>query len=219
MYFNDRIALGETLAGGLKEMRHTDAVILCLSEASLLTCLSMAMRLRAWVLPLVFEPIHNPASAQQLVGAIDRDGNFIPHPMLEDMDEARRAAVDELVSQQKTATQKLVQKRFASYDMKADYSRLEGRNIILVSDVLTDPLALVVAEKVLPRTRIKSLAIAIGNASPDVATLARISAPKVVILDVISGIPLNPDTYFSQPDPYDLDQKHTLTKHIATYWQ
>jgi len=80
MNFVDRIALGGKLAQRVKSLNGKDAVILCLQESSLLTCLTMARQLHAWVYPLIYAPVYTSDHARQLLGAYGQEGAFFPLP-------------------------------------------------------------------------------------------------------------------------------------------
>src|SRR5674476_1635760 len=67
MNFMDRTALGNTLAHKLLQLRGKGAVILCLQESSLLTCLTMAKQLHAWVYPLIYAPVYTSANTHRML--------------------------------------------------------------------------------------------------------------------------------------------------------
>lgn len=220
MYFNDRIALGTTLARGLQDFRGKDAVILCLKESSLLTCLTMAKELRAWVYPLVFMPIYSKDNPRLTLGAVDENGKSYLNPEigineLEQLPTAFKSAVED----QKQEALAAIKQQLASYGMEFDIHHLDGRDVIIAGDIVTSPLPLVVAWQLLDTIVPKSLTIVVGNATPAVADLVRISGDKTTVLDVLSGVVSDDDHYFQHPDSYSLEEKRKLTQHIATYWQ
>lgn len=221
MYFIDRATLGKTLAGSLQEFRGKDAVILCLKDSSLLTCLTMAMQLRAWVYPLVFVPIYSEDGAHQMIGAVDEDGQFCFDSQTSSTTEIEQLPpeVQTAIRNQRQGAILSTHRQLVSYGMPLDKQRLNGRDVIIVGDVLTSPLPLIVAMQMLSTVTPKSLTAVVGNATPSVVDLVRISADKTTILDVISGVVFDDDHYFEHPDTYTMEQKRTLTQHIATYWQ
>jgi hypothetical protein len=96
---------------------------------------------------------------------------------------------------------------------------LDGRQVILVGDVITSPLPLVVAHELLKDVTPKNLTAVVGNVTPEVAQLVRMSASDTEILDILSGIVFDESHYFEHVDEYTSKQKHTLTENIAAYWQ
>ena len=220
VYFNDRITLGKKLSSGLQDLKGKDAVILCLKDSSILTCLTMAKELRAWVYPLVFVPVYSQNAAHRTLGAVDDEGNFYEYFEPSEMEREPLSPEDlAAVEDQKNVAAKSAQKELAAYGMKLDKHRMDGRDVIIVGDVITSTLPLTVAHQFLTSVSPKSLTVVAGNATPSVADLIRVSADRTIILDVLSGVVSDDNRYFQHPDAYTLEQKHTLTRHIVTYWQ
>lgn len=219
MYFNDRIALGKVLTSGLQDFRGKDAVIVCLKESSLLTCLIMAMEIDAWVYPLVYAPVTTQDISRRVVGAIDEEGSFVINP---DIPEASEETIPEsiasLAESQKNTAMQAVNAQRTEYDMKFDKHRMDGRDVILASDVLTSGLPLAVGANLLRGVNTKSLTAVVGNATPSVAELVRVDADRTTVLDILSGVAADDEHYFRHQDDYSLDQKRVITKHIAAYW-
>jgi len=214
-----RITLGDVLAHRVQSLRGKDAVIVCLQESSLLTCLTMARRLRAWVYPLIYEPVYTPDAAHRLLGAYDQDGDFCPNPGSPTSEAEPETDAHEISEKQRTKALKSVRDRVAAYGMELNKHQLDGRHAILAADVLTSPLPIVVAQRFLADVSPRSLTAVVGNATAQAAQLVRLSAAQTEILDVLSGIAFDDNHYFEQPDAYSVAEKHTLTQHIATYWQ
>lgn len=218
----DRTNLGDMLAQRLKHLHGQDAVILCLQENSLLTCLTMATELHAWVFPLVYSPIYTTDQAHRLIGAFDQAGTFCALEPKQSGEEEKTAETDpvaELAAEQRSDAMKSIHEQVKSYKISLDKHLLDGRDLVLAADVLTSPLPLIVAQQFLKDIFPRSLTAVVGNATPDVAQLLRISAGKTEILDVLSGIAFDHDHYFEHPDSYTEEQKRTLTEHIAAYWR
>lgn len=211
MYFTDRVTLGKQMAQGLDKYVGKDAVIICLDEASLLSCLSMARQLRAWVYPLVYEPVYSKNGAYTLIGAVDAKGEIYLHS-----DTTKEA--EELVNSQRESAKAAARKKQAAYEMTLDQNILTGRDVILACDVLVDPIPLLIARRMLDHALPKSLHIVIGNASPTVAEQVRMTADETLVLDVLSGVIADKDRYFQKQDEYTIEQKRSLTKHITAYW-
>ncbi len=210
MNFKNRPEVGTMLADKLHQFRSQDAIVVCLQENSLLTCLTLASQLRAWVYPLVYETVAAPNDPQQIVGAFDQDGTFYSNP---------GSSGEQPTETDKAAAMDVIKKRIASYDMPLDKHIMVERDVILAGDVVTSPLPLLIAQQLVFSVRPKSITAAVGNVTPDVALLFHQSAMKADILDILHGIVLEDDRYFEQTDAYTLEQKYNLTRNIATYWE
>lgn len=220
MYFNDRITLGKKLSLGLQDLKGRDAVILCLKDDSLLTCLTMARDLRAWIYPLVFVPVYSQDIARVLLGAVDEVGTFYAYAGASEA-EQQELTPEALgaIEEQKHEAAQTASKQLTAYGMKLDKQQMGGRDVIIVGDVITNTLPLTVAQQFLATVSPKSLTIAAGNASPEVADLIRVSADRTIVLDVLSGTVSDDNRYFRHVDSYTPEEKQTLTRNIATYWQ
>ncbi|CAN5339192.1 hypothetical protein BH09PAT4_BH09PAT4_07560 [soil metagenome] len=216
MYFVDRVTLGKTLAQGLQDLRGKEAVILCLKESSLLTCLSMAMQLRAWVFPLLYVPLYAQDNERTVLGVVSADGEFTASN--QNITRQAAASSPDLERQKQTALEVLRQK-LSGYGMKLDNHSMDGRDVVLAADVLSDPQPLIVGRQLLDAINPKSITVVAGNVTPLVADQIRVSASKTTVLDVLSGVVSDDDRYFQQPDAYSLQEQYKLAQHIATYWQ
>ena len=219
MNFMDRTALGNTLAHRLQQLRGKDAVIICLQESSLLTCLTMAAQLRAWIYPLVYVPAYTSDSSHQLLGAFDQEDEFCPLPDGPADKAEVPAEIAAAIEEQKPAALDLLRDQKAKYGITFDQHRLDGRHVIIAGDIVTSILPLVMAQRLLGNVHPRTLTAVAGNATPETAQLIRISAGHVEVLDVLNSIVFDDDHYFEHTDEYTTDQKYTLTQHIAAYWQ
>lgn len=215
MFFADRVTLGKTFARNAQKLSGQDAVVVCLKEESLLTCLTLAMQLRAWIYPLLYVPIHSDDASRQLLGAYYETGLFCQNPDMHTLNDDD----NQTIAHKQPAAQDKLQRLMSAYEMNLYRHVMNGRDIILVGDVLTSTLPLAVAKAVLSDITPKSLTILVGNAIPAVADQVRLLSGQTIVLDVLNG-PISEDNrYFERPDTYTLSQKQTITKHIATYWQ
>jgi predicted phosphoribosyltransferase len=245
MNFIDRISLGDALALRLQQFRDKDAIIICLQESSLMTCLTIASQLRAWLYPLVYEPVYATDGSRRLLGAYGPDGIFCPlperhTPVQATVDRLQKPghasgkhhghasahkakatadSDDKAIKKQKAEATKAVEKRLSAYGVALDIHQLDGRDVILVADVLTDGLPLEVAHQVLRQAKPRSLTAAAGNTTPEVADTLRRSAGTTEIMDVLSGVTFDHERYFEHRDSYTPEQQYALAQHIAAYWQ
>jgi predicted phosphoribosyltransferase len=207
------------LAKHVQQYHRKNAIILCLQESSLLTCLTMAKQLHAWVYPLIYAPIYTPNHAHQLLGAYDQDGKFIPLPGGSTSDSNVSEEMEKVIAGQHAEAMKSNKSQASKYGITLDKHRMDGRDIILVGDVVTNKLPLLAAQQLLKSVSPKSVTAMVGNATPDAAQLVRISAGKTEILDILSGVFYSEDHYFEHADKYTPEQKRAITQNIAAYWQ
>lgn len=220
MLFNDRTALGKKLAGALQQYRGKDAVVLCLKDRSLLTSVMVAADLRAWVYPLLSVPVYSQDLTRQLYGAYDQDGEFCINPeaieqRLEEFSPDTRAYIE---SQRTNAIYQITDQA-AKFEMTFSKEVMQGRDVIIVGDIINSTMPFALARQLLSSIRPRSISVALGGTTPQGAAAARLLAEEPVILDVISGVLLDDEHYFEHPDAYDLEQKYALTQHIAAYWR
>lgn len=218
MYFDDRVALGKTLSEELKSLRGKDAVILCIKESSLLTCLTIAQELRAWIYPLAYAPVFSEGNPHQPIGAFDQLGNFCINPEAFDTETIPESVMEE-AQKQKDAAMKSNNEFLQSYELQPEEQPLVNRHIIIAGDVITSTLPLGVALKLIAGMHPAGLALAVGSATPAVADMVRSNIGEATVLDVLSGVISQDEHYFQRPDSYTIDEKRTLARHIATYWK
>lgn len=219
MNFTSRTILGNLLTQKLPHFRGKGAIILCLQESSLLMCLSMARELHAWVFPLIYEPVYMGGHGHRLLGAYDQDGDFCPDPDGLAAKEPLSPQMTKTIESQKPEAMKAIKAQLTSFDMKLNKHHMDGRDVIMAGDILTNAMPLVVAQRVLSQVSPKSLTTVVGNVTPEVAELVRISAADTVILDVLTGTVFDHNHYFEHGDSYTTEQTHSLTQHIAAFWQ
>lgn len=219
MNFTDRTSLGNTLALKVQRFHGKGAVVVCLQESSLLTCIALASQLRAWVYPLLYAPVKAPGQNHTFLGAFDQEGNFCRVPETYKGGIKESLETEAYIFEQRPAAMKSIASQLKEYDMKLDKNHLNGRDVILAGDILTSPLPLVVAEKFLKHVSPKSISAVFGNVAPDVAELARLSASETEILDVLSGIVFDDNHYFEHSDSYTIKEKKAVAKNISAYWK
>ncbi|HEY2004082.1 MAG TPA: hypothetical protein VGH44_03110 [Candidatus Saccharimonadia bacterium] len=219
MNYTSRVSLGNTLAQRLKEFRGKGAIVVCLEESSLLTCLTIASQIHAYVYPLLFEPIYSQDSMHQPLGAYDQDGELCPIPGTHVSESDLTPEMRSMLKHLHGPAVETVMNEKQKFGMELDKSTLNGRDVILAVDILTSVIPVIVARKLLSEIAPKSVTAVAGNATLETAQLLRLTAARTEILDVISGITFDPNHYFEDRDGYSTDQQHTLTRNIASYWQ
>lgn len=211
MNFMNRTVLGNMLVQRLEQFRGKDAVIVCLQEDALMTCVTIASQLRAWVYPLLSVPLYS--NKHELLGAFDQDGVFCPLPGIEMPDN-----LAEILQKQRPLAMKSIHDQMTEYGMSLDKHQMDGHDVILAADILTDLLPLTVAQHLLKEVSPRTVSAVVGNATTEAAQLLRIST-HAEILDVLSGIIFNNDHYFEHADTYTPKQKRAIAQRINAYWQ
>lgn len=219
MYFNDRIALGNVLADNLRDLTDTNAVLLCLTPSSMMTVVAMAARLRAWIFPLFYELIKNPAVPNMTLGAVLPNGDFVRFP---DVTDREFAAIEQRYAEQFNAekqagTQRLAQ-TISQYNGATDVSLLHNRVIVLVGDVLYSTFELEVAKMILRQAKPARVLGVAGNATIDVSQQFHLSTDQSQVLDIMPSLVLTGDHYFENQDNYTQREKQILASNIAQYW-
>lgn len=209
MRFLSRSTLGFKLANDLRNSKGTDAVVVCLKESSLLTAITVAAQLRAWVYPLAYAPIYASDGSRRILGAFTAAGGVVS---LESdgaiRDEKALHLAEHAVSEQVQRIGNLANKDV-----------LNGRSVLFVGDVVVDILPLSVAQDLLTTVQAAKVTVALGNVTAPVAEQARMIADTVVLKDILSSVVQDDDKYFEQADDYSLQQQYELVHNIATYWQ
>lgn len=208
MRFLNRSSLGIQLAKELQYLRGKEAVVVCVTQSALMTAISVASEIRAWVYPLVYAPVFTSNGLHRVAGVINHSGVYTQLTPNSLSEEKERLLAEHDVGRQ-----------LELVGMMPDEGVLLGRAVILVGDSIIDPLPLQVAGEVIRNVRPASIAVALGNASVAVAEQARNLADTVIIKDILSGILLDNGKYFEQVDEYDIEQQYELVRNIATYWR
>lgn len=219
MYFSDRATLGEQMAGILSTDRGSDAIIIGLKKSSLMVCITLAVRLRAWIYPLFFETIKNPADPSQILGAVIPSGEFCINPAVgDDFYEYIQQEFFSTLEEMKREAMMQLNGTMREYGEEPDPHVINNRTVILVGDVMMNSLELgVVGELLKPLSPLKVIGTA-GNVTVDVSDKFRIETHESHMLDIIPQSFMNEDHYFEKPDAYSDAEKQALIRNIATYW-
>lgn len=218
MYFIDRLTLGSSLAKRLPDIRGKEAIIVCLKESALLTCIQMATELRAYIYPLMYEPIPRPDDPTHLLGAITQEGEFCRHPDISigEMEFIYSEYVNAIEAAKQQAMQRM-NRRTADYEV-FDKHVLNGRPVVLVGDIVTNHLELSVAKMLLKPLQPATVYGVIGNTTIDISCAFRLATNTTDVLDILPSIVMDDAHYFEKPDPYSDEEKRQLALNISTYW-
>jgi predicted phosphoribosyltransferase len=216
MYFPDRLTLGKRLAGGITSIRGTDAIIVCLKNSSLLTCISMAQELRAWIYQLEFETIKNPMDETKILGAVTEEGEFVLSPTISEfeLEEIQMEFADILEDRKRDAMGTLNRRGTKSYDKHV----MNGRTVILTGDIMFDSLGIAITKAILKPLTPKNIVGVAGNVTVDVSDAFHMQTAETTILDVLPHGLFDDNHYFEKMDEYSDEEKRALALNIVNYW-
>ena len=219
MYFSDRMTLGDKLADSMATLHGKDAILVCLKPSSMMVAVAMAVKLRAWVLPLFYEDIVNPLDPTSLLGALTQKGEFCLNPALteNDYEYVVQEYMGQLEEEKREALSRLNSKINGYYGSSDPYV-LNNRPVVLVGDVMFNALSLEVATSLLKPLQPAAVYGVAGNATIDVSDKFRVATNESFILDVLPSSVLGEDHYFENHDAYSEEEKHALATNIAQYW-
>lgn len=219
VYFNDRAALGEQMAVKLAPVKGTDAIVIGLKKSSLMACITLAVRLRAWVYPLFFEIIQNPTDPTQILGAVVPSGEFCLNPAVgNDFYEYVQQEFFSMLEDEKREAMKRLNAAITEYGDTLDPHVLNNRTVVLVGDVMMNSLELEIIKVLLKPLSPARVIGTVGNVTIDVSTQFHIATHESHMLDIIPGSTMNADHYFEAQDAYSDSEKQALIRNIATYW-
>lgn len=217
MYFINRIQLGGMIAEKLSDLRGKELVVVCLNENSLTTGIGLATQLRGWIYPLLYRPIIIPGDSRVL-GAINEDGKLCYNPSLSSFE------IEELEMDYAGLIQDLSRDAFHDLNMSIssygslNKNGLNGRSIILCSDILKDDLAIGVVNELLKSISTNEIIGTAGNIETKVVDEVSLLSSKNVFMDVLSNM-FDDDHYFEQPDAYSIEEQRQIAMNISTYWK
>ncbi len=219
MYFNDRMSLGDKLADNLLEIRGTDAIIVSLKQSSMMVSIAMAIKLRAWVFPLFYEPLVNPLDRTKLLGALTQNGDFCLHPDISpgEYDYIIQEFMSTIEEEKRSAMSRLNQ-AMSQHHGVSDPHILNGRNVVLVGDVMMHRLELEIAKLMMKPLRPARVYGTVGNTTIEVSEAFHLSTDQSHVLDILPTTFMGEDHYFEVADAYSHEEKQLLALNIAQYW-
>jgi predicted phosphoribosyltransferase len=220
LYFLDRFALGGALAATLTEAHDQGAIVICLKEGALLTCIEVAASLRAWIYPLVYETIADPDDPHSFIGAVTIDGDFCLSPNVSQMrmDYIQSEFMGVIETSKREAFSR-VNRKASEYGSIPDKHVMNGRDVILLGDIMTDTLELAVVAQLLKPLSPKRIFGAAGNVTIDVSDMFHLESDKISFLDILPSHVFDDDHYFEKPDPYSIEQKRQLAQYVTKFWK
>lgn len=200
-------------------LRGTDAILVCLKPSAMMTAVSMATRLRAWILPLFYEKLTNPLDTTGTLGALAQSGELCLDPRItsSDYDYIQQEFMAQLEEAKREAFSKLNQV-INEYHGTSDPHILNNRSVVLVGDVVFGGLEVEVAKLLLKPLTPATVYATVGNTTIEVSDALHLTVDELQVLDILPSTVMGEDHYFEAPDAYSTVEKLTLASNIATYW-
>ncbi len=217
MYFVSRLTLGQSLAQKISDLRGVEPVILCLKESSLSTCIALAAELRAWIYPLLIEPI-TISDESQTIGVLIESGEFCPNPEMSNYE------LEDLQSEYSSIIQDMQRNAYGSLNQRAasygvlHKEALNGRVVIICGDIIGDDMLISAAQQFLRTIDTQKIISLAGNADVNSSEKLMLASERSICMDVIPNL-FDDDHYFEQPDGYSDDEKRQLVMNIPQYWK
>lgn len=184
-----------------------------------MTAIALAIDIRAWILPLLYETITDPRDETQLLGAITPSGELCVNPTISEF-ELTGIMQDffGVIEDRKRVAMQRLNARTDMYQNMIDVHAINGRSVVLVGDVITTALELAVADELLKPLQPSQVLGMAGNVTVDVSNMLRTTTTESTVLDVIPTAIMGENHYFEQPDAYNEDEKRNLALNVSTYW-
>ncbi len=219
MYFNDRMTLGDRLADDMMHLRGTDSIIVCLKQSSMMVSIAMAIKLRAWIFPLFYEPLINPLDRTKLMGALTQNGDFCLHP---DISKNQYDYIVQefmaTIQEEKRAAMSRLNKAINQHNGVIDPHVFNGRNVVLVGDVMMHRLELEIVKMIMKPLTPAKVYGAVGNSTIEVSEAFHLNTDESHVLDILPTTFMGEDHYFEAADAYSHEEKQSLALNIAQYW-
>ncbi len=218
MYFSSRMQAGRMLAAKmLPKYRYENCAIVALDDGGVVVGAQIAMQLHCILTFLQTKEITLPREPNAIAG-ITGGGNFVFN---KDYSEGE---VDEMVGEFRSY---LEEERFTkTHEVNQAIGKgelinlksLKHMNVILVSDGLSNPMKLDLAEEYLKPIEIDSLIVAIPVASVPVIDRVHVMADAVYCLSVIDDY-FDTDHYYEKKDIPDHAKITKTIKSIVLNWK
>lgn len=177
--FENRADAGRRLLAGLKKIKLTDAVIMCIPRGGVVVGAELARDLDAPMDLVAPRKIGAPANPEMAVGAVAQDGSTYLNERLVDMLGIARGDLDGLIEKEV----KEIERRMTGYRGSTEYPDYKKNTIILVDDgAATGYTMLAAAEFARKELKPARLVIAVPVAPPDTLELFAQVADEVVCL-------------------------------------
>lgn len=217
MYFHDRAQAGDLLANLLEDYRYENTAVLALSPGGVVVGEQIARRLHSTLSLLLTARITAPGDASLVIGTIDQGGEFsynsmIPAGVMEEYMEDMRNWVEE-------------EKLRHFYDMTsaigehglADPAKIEGRNVIIVTDGVNNGLSFDAAFHFLDRLHVEKRIGAIPVGPGEVIERLNQRLDELHYLYIPESF-FNVSHYYTDEDHIDAEDVKERLDNIVTRW-
>ncbi|MBX6334925.1 hypothetical protein IRY61_06345 [Candidatus Saccharibacteria bacterium] len=218
MYFKSRVEAGQKLAEQIaKKYKDEPCAVVGLSDGGVMVGAQVALKLNCVLTMLLFKTIELPREAEAVAG-IAQDGTVSYNPALSPgeiegilseyhgfLEQAKLEKLHEINGQ--TGRRGLIRKDL-----------LRDRNVILVSDGLSNGFSLDIAVEFLKPVRTKKLIVATPLASIEAVDHMHVLADDIFCLSVIEDY-INTEHYYDTHDvpPHELVVK--TVERIVSHWK
>ncbi len=210
MYLKSRVSAGKQLASRLKHYKGQPSVVVALSDGGVVVGAQIAKSLKCAMTMLLIEPIKVPGEPEA-IAVINQDGQYTYNRMystgqLEAFDMEYHGYIEQAKLQK-------MHKMHRAYGISGliDKSLLRDRNIILVSDGLSNAFSLDAAIEYLKPVSIRRLIIATPLATINATDRMHVETDEIQCLSVVNN-------YISTDHYYD-DNKIPSHMKIVRYIQ
>ena len=217
MYFKNRAQAGKLLVKELLPYATQNAVVVALSQGSVILGAQIAMRLHTNLLLHLIKSIYLPGEIEAIAG-VGSGGTFGYNNAF---------SAGQIEDMQSEFREYLNQKRFESFHEfnvllgdggEIDKDLLRHHVVILVSDGLANAISLDLAGAFLKTVAIKKLVIATPLASVPAVDRMHLIADEIHCLNVVDNF-MNVDHYYDDNTLPDIDGALKIIRNISLNWQ
>lgn len=217
-YFPSRIAAGDMIADKLEpKYRYEDCAVLALNDGAVLVGARIAQRLHCVINLLLLEPIQLPRE-NEVLATMNNFGQVTYN------DKYSTGELEEIQSEYFAyIEQQKLEKMFEMQEMIGqggvlDNAMLRGRNVIVVSDGLTNGFSMRAASEFLKPLKIQKLIMVTPFASVAAVDQMHILADELVCLTVNEDI-ISIDHYYDDAALPSHEKVIKILEDIVLHWQ
>jgi len=218
VFYPNRQILGDQLAEKLTEFKNTDSIIFCLKKSSLLSCIELAAHLHAYIYILQYAEVQDPFDITRTLGVVTQKGDFVLNP------EISRGEYEYIAMDFMSVIEERKRDAFSQINAQPDpnpnfdMNILNNRNILLFADILSTPLQIEVALRILKPYTPALITGVCGNVTTQISDMFNIETDGVTYMDILPNTFFEDDHYFDQPDTFTDEQKIKMANNISLYW-
>ena len=218
MYFQNRVAAGKTLAQQIAtKYKGQDCAVIALSDGAVMVGAQIAMELHCVLTMLLTDAIKLPHEQTALAG-INQDGSFTYNNFYSP------GEIEEFVSEYHSFIEQEKMNKMQEMHRSEGKgglirkSLLQGHNVILVSDGLSNGFSLDLAAEYLKPIKTKRLIVATPLASVLAVDRMHILADEIYCLNVVEDF-ISTDHYYENQDVPSHDVIVKTVEQIVSHWK